>query len=656
MSSFVVALSVVDWGVLAVYLLAMVAIGAYFSHEQHTSRDFFLAGRSMGWFPVGLSIMATLLSALSYSGIPGAAYEAGYKFLILPVSVWLTLPIVSGFILPLYQRLEIYSVYEYLELRFDASVRFVSSVVFVVWRLLWMGGVLYAPCKVLVVAAGIDVPVWVLLLILGACGTAYTFLGGMKAVIWTDVVQSLVMVAGLVLIIGCVWWKLDGGPTRVQEIASGLGRSSFVETSFRWDSYWTIWGILPHLFLSMLSFYIADQITAQRYLTAKSLPEARRSFVLNCVSVSIMTPALAYVGVALLAFYYDNPQAMEPKWVANLSSGAETRALTYQDRAEFSGETLAPEESALADQPLIDWNRDTLNASTVEALVSERRILRPNSKQPFESAEELLDEDTGRLRIEALAMRKPPNLDSELSQGEMILNGSAKDELMPRFITRQLPVGVAGLILAALFAASMSSMDSGLNSICTLLIMDFHRRLGWGRAWLATRRQKPIDQLTEEDELRLGRPLVLFIGVAATLFSLLVSQVDDIFSIMIAIVNTFGGPLMAVFLLGIFTRRATAASAMTALVLGTAFTIWMQGSNSYSWMAWMWPFEQKFNGIWPLTFGVVLTLVIGYLLGFVCGRGKSREQLRGLVWGIGELGRREADVVAPLPSFGDEGK
>lgn len=658
------AITMADYGVLGLYLLVMVAIGLYFSREQHTSKDFFLAGRSMGWFPVGLSIMATLLSALSYSGIPGEGYYAGFQFLLLPLAVWLTLPILAMFVLPIYHGLGLYSVYEYLELRFDASTRFVSSLVFVAWRLLWLGGVLFAPCKVLVVAAGLNLPIWLLLLVLGLVSTLYTFLGGMKAVIWTDVIQSIVMVSGVFLIIGAVWANLDGGAERVGEIATELGRTKLADPRFSWTEYWSLWGILPHFVLSMLSFYVADQITAQRFFTARNLLEARRSFVLNCVSVSIMVPALMYVGVALLAYYHDHPQAIRPMWVVNVyrPPGVERPAggsITFPETREkvvidaktgkprLDPQTNQPLKDPTDGQPLIDWQHDQLTPETVRELVSEGRILRPNTNEPFDNADELIRpgvQGAGgeQIDVERLAKRSPPK--GKLERGEVILNTKAKDELMPRFIAEHLPVGIAGLIMAALFAASMSSMDSGLNSLCTLLIVDFHRRLGWGRTWLAGRLNKQADELTEADELKLGRPLVLVIGVAATLFSLVVSQVDDIFTIMIAIVNTFGGPLLGIFLLGIFTRRTTAASALTALVLGTLFTLWMMLANSYDSLAWLWPWRQKLGSVWPLTFGVLFTLVVGYGLSMFLGRRKSKEELRGLVVGVGELGVRELEM------------
>ncbi|MCO6457246.1 MAG: hypothetical protein J5I93_18265 [Pirellulaceae bacterium] len=619
------ALHSVDYGVLLLYLLVMVAIGWYFSGQQHSSRDFFLAGRSMGWFPVGLSIMATLLSALTYSGIPGEAYREGLKLLVLPAMVWLTVPLVSGTILPLYRRLEVYSVYEYLELRFDGATRIVSSLVFVVWRLLWLGGVLYAPCKVLIVAGGLRVPEFVLLITLGMVGTLYTFLGGMKAVLWTDVVQALIMFGGLVLIIAGVWWTLDGGPQTVWEVAGQFERRRLIDPAWDWSSRWSVWGLAPHFFLSMLSFYVADQITVQRYLTTRDLPTARRSFMLNCLSVSIMIPALTYAGLCLLAYYQQHPESLRPVWVVNLDN-----------------RTRQPLEDPRTGRPLLDWAADgprldsgQVDRELVSELLAEGRLRHPNSKEPLgvEELDDVYDEATRSLRTDRLGMKD--------RRGEWILSPRASDELMPRFITDRLPLGLAGLILAALFAASMSSMDSGLNSIATLLITDFYRRLGIGRAWLARRLSKPESELNEADELRLARPLVLLIGIGATLFSLVVGQLGNIFTIMVSVVNTFGGPLLAVFLLGIFTRRATARAALVALLAGTLLTLWLTAANEYPSLAMLWPLPFRLSGVWPLVIGVPLTFLLGYGLSFVLGEARSKEQLRGLVRGVGKLGVRE---------------
>jgi Na+/proline symporter len=628
LENMLLALASIDYAVLAFYLLVMLGVGVYFSRQQHSSRDFFLAGRSMGWVPVGISIMATLLSALSYSGIPGEGYFVGLKFLALPIAIWLLLPIITGIILPLYHRLGIYSIYEYLEMRYDTATRLLSSVVFVLWRLLWLGGVLYAPCKLLVVAAGIPVPTWWLLIVLGLVSTGYTFLGGIKAVIWTDVIQAAIMASGLVLIIGAVWWQLDGGFQRIFEVNQGLGRTRIVDSTFDWGSKWSIWGILPHFFLASLSFYVADQITVQRYLTTKTVSEAKRSFVLNCVSVTLMVPALTLVGMSLLAFYHDHPGQMKAIWVANVDNRTRQSITDEQGR------------------PLVDWQTDLQDPVVLEQLVAERRLLRPNSKQPFQDTGELLTDgiEGPRIDLGKLAMRSPPR--EGMQRGEVVMHDRARDELLPHFITNQIRFGLAGLILAALFAASMSSMDSGLNSICTLMVTDFHRRLGWGRAWLARRSQKSVDQLDEIDELRLSRVLVLLIGVAATAFSVVVAQIGNIFDIMIGVVNTFGGPLLAIYLLGTLTRRTTAAAARWTLVLGTLFTIWLTASNHYPGLSGLWPFTQKLHGIWSLPLGVAFSLALGYVVSFFLGEPRGSNELRGLVVGIGELGNREPEEAS----------
>lgn len=606
----------IDYAVLVFYFLGMLVIGAYFSKEQHTSKDFFLAGRSMGWFPVGLSIMATLLSALSYSGNPGESYKVGLKLLVLPITVWMCLPVLAWLVMPLYYRLGIYSIYEYLEHRFSVTVRIFGSGLFVVWRLLWLGGVLYAPCKVLVLAMDLDEQVLVWLMIaLGGVATAYTYMGGMKAVIWTDAVQALVMFSGVVAIVAGVWYYVEG-PGTVWHINQQLGRTNVLATLASepegfFSSRWNLWGILPHMLLAQLSFYIADQITAQRFLTTPSVKESQRSFVFNCISHSLMTCGLVYVGMCLLAYYHSHPEELKPHWVARLA---------------LDPNTQQPLVNPATGKPYV--TRTTDFEAELETLVAAGALLEPNSGKPFTSASELRDPDTRKLEIDRLARRDPKT-------GERILERGS-DEVMPRFFVRYLPVGMAGLILAALLAASMSSIDSGLNSISTLVVADFYRRLNWGKPFVARCRKKVVTELDEFDELWLGRWLVLLIGVAATLFSMIVSRLGDIFDIMVNVCNTFGAPLLAIFLLGMLTRRTNAVGALAAMLVGTPLTVWLAFAKDWN----LWPFAWTLNGIWAVTFGVLGTMLIGLVVSFVAGRQKTNQELSGLVAGIGKLGVR----------------
>lgn len=557
----ILGFSRLDYTVLLAYFLAIFLIGAAFTGGQRDSKDFFLAGRSMRWFPIGMSIMATLLSAISFVAIPGEAYFVGNKQLFQVLLLWLDVPIVLWFVIPLYYNLEIYSIYEYLELRFGRPTRYVASFAFVAWRMLWLGGVIYAPCKVLAVAGDLDVDSRILIVAVGLLTTAYTFLGGMKAVIWTDVIQGLVMILGVAVVIAILWVNVDGGPAGIAATAQRLGRTDWIDPSLDPTHQWSVWAVIPHFFLVRLSFYVADQITAQRFLTGADLGQVKRSFLLGCVAMCLVLPGLVYIGHGLVAFYQQHAATeIPPHWLAN--------------------------------NPSLD---------------------------PVTAHEAARDPATGEIRL-----------------------AGGRDELLPRFIARHLSWGLAGLLLAALFAASMSSIDSGLNSIATLCIVDFHRGLGIGRGTLARFRRKTLDQLDEHDELWLGRPLVLLTGVVATASALVIAKIDDIFEIMISVINTMGGPLLALFLLGMLTRRATGPAVIIALFLGIAVTIWTQfgyrlGAAYPARFAWLWPWP-RLSSFWPLSIGVATTYVLGWLLSFFVGERKPASALAGLVVGLGRPG------------------
>jgi sodium-dependent multivitamin transporter 6 len=645
-------LTSIDYGLLVLYLAALISVGMYLRSQQTSTEEFFLAGRSFGAFPLGLSLMAALISALTYTGIPGQAYYVGLKVLVMPLAVWIGLPLIVGWVVPIYRGLGLYSIYEYLELRFDSTTRLLASLLFVVWRLLWLGGVIYAPCKALLIASDWDIPAWPLILVLGMVTTFYTFLGGMKAVVWTDVIQGMAMLLGIAVVIVGVWWQLDGGPTRVSDVSDGLNRLQLLDLNFSWSDQWSVWASLPHWVLAMLSFYIADQITAQRFLTARTINAARTSYLANAFALTLLMPGFMYIGLCLLTYYYDHPQQMRPQWVANVDAQTglsvtdpQTRRKERLDKA--SGQRVPDPTDG---QPLLDPRRpeDEISPVTIHSLVEQRRLLQPNSKEPFTDADALLDPDTNEVLIEKLAMRKPAQ---GKFRGEMILNRQAAEELLPHFVAQNLSWGAAGIAFAALLAASMSSVASGLNSICTLLVMDFHRRYGVGRSWLARRIGKSADDLNEVDEMRLAQPLTLVLGVAATVFSLAVAQIGESFMILIELLNTFGAPLLAVFLLGMFTRTTTAAGARVSLVGGILFTVYLMLVSRFENLAGLaWPFEDRIHGVWTVTLGTVFTLLLGYIVSLMVGKRKSKLELRGLVVGLGTPGVLSTDEEIPLLS------
>lgn len=626
--------SPVDYGVILLYLAAMLALGFYFAARQTDAAEFFLGSRSLGWFPLGLSLMVMLVSVVGLTGLTGEAYEQGLKCWIVPASIWLIMPIVLFLAVPIYRGLSLYSLFEYLEYRFDARVRLIATLIFVVWRLLWLGLVIYAPCKAITISAGSNLPDWVLIVPLGLITTAYTFLGGMRAVVWTSVIQGFMMLLGVVVIVVGIWLSLDGGPARVMEVARGLDRTRVAETHFSWTDQWTIWAVLPNWLLASLSFYVADQVTAQRFLCAANVNTARTSYFVSTLASTFLLAGLIYVGLCLLAFYHDHPRDLRPEWVVNLN-----------------GQTRQPvlDESG---RPLLDPKNpaDAIVAENIDRLLAERRILRPNDKLPFTSADEIIDPETDRVMIEKLAMQRPGQ---GRGGGEVILRRGINDELIPQFIATHLRWGAAGIVLTALLAGSMAFVASGLNAICNVMVMDLHRRFGWGKGWLAHRLGKRSDELSEVDELKLAQPLTLAIGIVATLFSIFLVQIADVFSTMVGVANMFGAPLLAVFLLGMLTRRTTAAAALEATICGGLFTLSLTAIDKLSAYGFV-SKDYAIAEIWNVVFGFAFTFLLGYLLSFVTGRRKTNTGLRGLVVGCGTLGVRSRDEAIPIISVPGE--
>jgi hypothetical protein len=288
---------------------------------------------------------------------------------------------------------------------------------------------------------------------------------------------------------------------------------------------------------------------------------------------------------------------------------------------------------------------------SIDRLVAEGRILQPNNKQPFASADELVDPEKNSVRIEKLAMRK---INSGKLRGEIVVAVDAPQQMLARFVATRLGWGAAGVALAAFVAWALSAFAAGLHSIAALLVFDFHRRFGWRRAWLARRLNKSPGELNAADELQLARPLTLVLGACATLGSVGLAQIADVYSIIVGVLNTFGGPLLAVFLLGMLTRRATATAALIATIAGGLFTVGITVANKLAAADVLIPRNYAISEIWHVVFGVIFTYSLGYALSFVVGKRESYLDLRGLVAGCGTPGLRATDEAHPLISLPEE--
>ncbi|HZN32222.1 MAG TPA: hypothetical protein VFB80_00335, partial [Pirellulaceae bacterium] len=202
------ALSPVDLGVLALYLGALLAAGLYFSGRQKSTSEFLLGSRSLAWLPLGLSLAMVLAAGATFSELPALAYEQGLKCWAIPAALWIVLPVVVFATAPLVRGLSLDSLYQYLEDRFDARVRLEATLIFLAWRWFWLTAMLSVASEALALALGWRWPAWALIVPLGVIATLYTFLGGMRAVAWCGAVHAGLMLSGLAVVIGGVWWNL----------------------------------------------------------------------------------------------------------------------------------------------------------------------------------------------------------------------------------------------------------------------------------------------------------------------------------------------------------------------------------------------------------------------------------------------------------------
>ena len=479
-----------DNTVLVLYIVLVVGMGSFFFRGQRNTEDYFLAGREnalgrgrrldlchpvLRHQPAGQSRLG-----LRKRRDPGP--DLSDHSPLHPIVLWV--------FLPFYHRLRVFTAYEYLERRFNPSVRLASSLLFLLLRGSYLAVVIYAPSLVLSTVTGLELK-WTIFIV-GGLATLYTLLGGMKAVIWTDVVQAAVLFGGLILVTVILILRVEGGMDEIVAAASDGG-------PFRIELGWgtwaevTLWAVLVNGFFIHLSMYGADQMTLQRYLTTPSLRAGRNSMLLNAIMVTPAAALLLFVGGALFVFYQQ-----------------------YPDR--------------LAD-------------------------------------------------------------------------GLKGDAVLPHFVIHELPAGVSGVFIAAMFAAAMSTIDSAINSLSTSSMKDLYQRF-------------LSPEAEERTYLNLSRLFTVFWGGTATFFALYIENFPNILAASKTLAGFFTGSMLGIFLLGVLTTRTTPAGALTGAVAG-----FVAVSSAAQW--------SSMSFLWYAPLGSVVTLASGYVVS-LCTARIPLPQLEGL--------------------------
>ena len=475
-----------DYSMIGAYFAGALWMAWIFSRRQHSAEEYFLGGRRMPWFAVGLSLMATLTSTVSYLATPGEVIKYGLMGAMGGLLFYPLIYLVIAYgLIPVFLRLQVTSIYEYLEQRFDVRTRMFASAIFLVVRLNWMGLVLFSSTIALAQITQVD-----RLLILAGIGliaVAYTTLGGMRAVIWTDVAQFFILFGGALFTVAYVVAETGTGPGAWWQAISAADRPSQPIFSFDPFERVTLVGMGLLAFFWYVCTYAGDQVAVQRLMSTASVKEARRSSACDLISGLLVSLALAAVGLALYSYYQGQP--------------------------------------------------------------------------PTDA-----------------------------------------DQAFPYFIRSQLPRGLAGLVVAALFSAAMSSLDSGMNSVATVISVDYVER--WRSAPLGPGAQ-----------LLLARALTVAVGLLSMLMCLALFLIpEDTRGNLLELaqrVSSFPvGGLGGLFLAAIWVRRCTGPIAIQATCTGMLFGLVVGWGHTFG----VFPEDRPLSFMWIIPSSCLVTLLYAVLV------------------------------------------
>jgi SSS family solute:Na+ symporter len=513
----------INWAIVIAWIAYIVWDGSRRARGTVAMEGYFLANRSLPWWAVGLSVMATQLSAITMIGTTGQGATAGIGFIQFYFGLPLAMVILGVTLVPLLHRANVYTAYEYLERRFDAKTRALTSFLFLISRGMSCGTIIAAPAVVFSAVFGWNI--WWCVLLIGVPTTIYTMIGGVKAVTWVDVKQMFLIVGALVAIVVTLLVNMPISPVGALRVAGAAGSLRAFDFSFSLTNPYTFWsGLIGGTFL-MLSYFGTDQSQVQRYLAAKSVDEARSSLLMSAYWKIPLQALVLLVGVLVFVFYIFE----RPPLLYNPS----------HDRA-------VREAGPVAYQVLQDRYSEELRGRATAALAVASAATK--SPEANEAAIRLREHDISIWAVRTEALEAATKVTGQPSKDV--------NYIIPRFVLDHLPIGLAGLFIAAILAAAMNAIAAELNSLASTTVIDFYRR--WFRP-----------EASDAHFLTVSRAATFFWG----LFACVVATFAVNLGSLIEVVNRYGsffyGSILGVFLLAMI-KRATGTGAFVGLIAGMA--------------------------------------------------------------------------------------
>ncbi len=551
----------IDWTVLVAFTVWIVYDGLRRTKDSRELEGYFLAKRSIPWWAAGISVMATQLSAITMIGTTGQGYTDGLRFIQFYFALPLAMIVLSITLVPFFYTSGVYTAYEYLERRFDAKTRSFTSLLFLISRGMSCGAVVSAPAVVLSLVLGWDLTATALAITLPA--VVYTMFGGVQAVTWTDVKIMVIIVVGLfAVIVAAVIGLPDGvGLGDGLSIAAATGRLRTFDFSMDLTNPYTFWsGTIAALFL-FCSYFGTDQSQVQRYLTARSLDEARHSLLMSAYWKIPLQLVVLLLGVLVFVFYVFTQPPL-------LFSAAQTERLQAGPTAGAYAQLEREHQAAF------DSRRQAASA-LAEARHAGDRARIDEHRLAVQATEKAVQD----VRAKAVALVRENGRDRQFSDVNYIT---------PTFILTHLPVGFVGLLMLAIIMAATDTIAGELNSLSTATVIDFYKR--WWRPSAA-----------DSHYLNVSKIATGLWGLFACAVAVWAAELGSL----IEVVNRFGsffyGSILGVFILAVGVRSATGNGAFVGLIAGMSSVAWVASSTSVAFL-------------WQNVVGAVAVVVVGSIV------------------------------------------
>lgn len=510
-------MSWIDWGVLISTLLIIVIYGAWKTRKNKDLQGYLRGNSSEGWATIGLSIMATQASAITFLSTPGQAYESGMGFVQFYFGLPIAMIIISVFILPIYYRLKVYTAYQYLEQRFDTKVRSLTAFLFLISRGLAAGITIYAPAIILTTLLGWNLQLTCVFI--GALVIIYTVSGGSRAVSLTQKWQMAIIMLGMFI---AFYYILDSIPDGISfkesvDIAGAMGKMKIIDTSTDiTEKYTLLSGLTGGVFL-FLSYFGTDQSQVQRYLGGKSLKESRLGLMFNGLLKIPMQFFILFVGAMLFVSYQFN----------------EAPIIFNESATEIN----------ISEEP------------TLSAIEKEYRTIQKEKKElllagDFDAASDL----------QGIAQEKRIAFKEELSRIDGNYESKDSDYIFLTFVINFLPKGLIGLLLAVIFSAAMSSTAGELNALASTTTIDYYKKF-WST------------EDNDQKDLKVSKWLTVAWGVLAIIIALSAGLVENLIQLVNILGSLFYGTILGVFLLAFFVKFVKAKATFIAALTGQGIVL-----------------------------------------------------------------------------------